>query len=92
MEHFLHPEDVLTHYFSLIEQEKYEEMYNLVNLPENYSKEDFLARNKNIYQGIEANNIQIENGLDILHLQKLLGHSGIRSTVAFIFKLWPATL
>lgn len=54
------PEDVLTHYFSLIEQEKYEEMYNLVNLPENYSKEDFLARNKNIYQGIEANNIQLE--------------------------------
>ena len=54
------PEDVLTHYFSLIEQEKYEEMYNLVNLPEDYSKEDFLARNKNIYQGIEANNIQIE--------------------------------
>lgn len=54
------PEDVLTHYFSLIEQEKYEEMYNLVNLPENYSKEDFLARNKNIYKGIEANNIQLE--------------------------------
>lgn len=54
------PEDVLTYYFSLIEQEKYEEMYNLVNLPENYSKEDFLARNKNIYQGIVANNIQIE--------------------------------
>ena len=54
------PEDVLTYYFSLIEQEKYEEMYNLVNLPEDYSKEDFLARNKNIYQGIEANNIQLE--------------------------------
>jgi len=54
------PEDVLKQYFSLIEQEKYEEMYNLVNLPENYSKEDYLARNKNIYQGIDANNIQIE--------------------------------
>ena len=54
------PEDVLKQYFSLIEQEKYEEMYNLVNLPEDYSKDDFLARNKNIYQGIEANNIQIE--------------------------------
>ena len=54
------PEDILKQYFSLIEQEKYEEMYNLVNLPEDYSKDDFLARNKNIYQGIEANNIQIE--------------------------------
>ena len=53
------PEDVLNHYFSLIEQEKYEEMYNLVNLPENYLKEDFLARNKKIYQAIEANNIEL---------------------------------
>jgi len=54
------PEDILKQYFSLIEQEKYEEMYNMVNLPEDYSKEDYLARNKNIYQGIDANNIQIE--------------------------------
>ena len=53
------PEDVLNHYFSLIEQEKYEEMYNFVNLPENYLKEDFLARNKKIYQAIEANNIEL---------------------------------
>ena len=54
------PEDVLKQYFSLIEQEKYEEMYNMVNLPQDYSKEDYLARNKNIYKGIDANNIQIE--------------------------------
>ena len=43
------PEDVLKQYFSLIEQEKYEEMYNLVNLPEDYSKDDlirFLRKNK----------------------------------------------
>ena len=26
----------------------------------------------------------IENGLDILHLQKLLGHSGIRSTMEYL--------
>ena len=54
------PEEVLTEYFVYIEQEKYEEVYNLVKLPENYSKDDFIARNKNIYEGIEANNVEIE--------------------------------
>ena len=54
------PEEVLEQYFSYIGQENYEELYNMVKLPEDYSKEDFLARNKNIYQGIDATNIQIE--------------------------------
>ena len=54
------PEEVLKQYFSYIEQENYEELYNMVKLPEEYSKEDFFARNKNIYQGIDAENIQIE--------------------------------
>ena len=54
------PEEVLKQYFSYIEQENYEELYNMVKLPDDYSKEDFLARNKNIYQGIDAKNIQIE--------------------------------
>lgn len=54
------PEEIVKEYFSYIEQENYEKMYNLVKLPENYSKEEFIARNKNIYEGIEANNIEIE--------------------------------
>ena len=54
------PEEVLEQYFSYIGQENYEELYNMVKLPKDYSKEDFLARNKNIYQGIDATNIQIE--------------------------------
>ena len=54
------PEEVLKQYFLYIEQENYEELYNMVKLPDDYSKEDFLARNKNIYQGIDAKNIQIE--------------------------------
>lgn len=54
------PEETLKRYFSLIEQENYEELYNMVVLPENYSKEDFLARNRNIYQGIDAKDINIE--------------------------------
>jgi len=56
----VNPEEILKQYFSYIEQENYEELYNMVELPEGYSKEDFLARNKNIYQGIDASNFQIE--------------------------------
>lgn len=54
------PEEILKTYFSLIEQENYEEMYNMVILPEGYSKDEFLARNQNIYQGIDAKDISIE--------------------------------
>ena len=42
-------QEVLNNFFALIEQKSYEEMYNLVELPEGYSKDEFLARNKNIY-------------------------------------------
>ena len=54
------PEEVLKVYFAYVQQEKYDELYNLVKLPENYSKDDFIERNKNIYEGIEANNVEIE--------------------------------
>lgn len=54
------PEDILKQYFSLIGQKKYEDLYDLVELPEEYTKEDFLARNKNIYEGIDATNIKID--------------------------------
>ena len=53
-------QDVLKQYFALIEQKKYEEMYDLVNLSEDYTKEDFIKRNKNIYEGIDTNSINIE--------------------------------
>lgn len=53
-------QEVLKQYFALIEQKNYEEMYNLVELPEGYSKDEFLARNKNIYEGIDTNSINIE--------------------------------
>ena len=53
-------QEVLKQYFALIEQKKYEEMYDLVNLPEDYTKEDFIKRNKNIYEGIDTNSINIE--------------------------------
>lgn len=54
------PEEILTKYFACIERQSYEEMYNMTNKPESISKEDYLARNKNIYEGIEAKDIYIE--------------------------------
>ena len=54
------PENALIRYFSLINEGKYSELETFVNLPENYSQEDFLKRNTNIYTGIDAENITIE--------------------------------
>ena len=52
------PEEILKTYFSYIEKQNYEEMYNMVH--SNTDKEDFLKRNKNIYEGIHAKKIKIE--------------------------------
>lgn len=51
------PENTLKQYISYIEEKNYEEMYNLVIT--NATKEDYISRNKNIYEGIEASNIDI---------------------------------
>ena len=42
-------------YYNLLEQKKYDEMYDLVIT--DLSKEDFVARNKNIYDGVQAKDI-----------------------------------
>ena len=54
------PEKVLEEYTSLINDKKYEEMYSKTTKGSqgNISKEDFIKRNKNIYEGIEATNIK----------------------------------
>ena len=54
------PENVLMRYFSLINEGKYSELEKFVNLPEDYSQENFLKRNTNIYTGIDAEDISIE--------------------------------
>ena len=46
------PEEILKTYFAYIEKQNYEEMYNMVH--SNTDKEEFLKRNKNIYEGIHA--------------------------------------
>ncbi len=54
------PEEALSAYISLLNEQKYEEMYNMIS---EYSKtqisqEDFIKRNKNIYEGIDAYDIK----------------------------------
>ena len=55
------PEDTLNTYISLINEQKYEEMYNLIseNAKSQITQEDFITRNKNIYEGIDAYDIKI---------------------------------
>lgn len=49
---------VLKEYFSLLQNKDYDKMYDLVET--NLSKEEFISRIKNIYEGIEAENISIQ--------------------------------
>ena len=49
--------EVLKNYFALLSNKEYDQMYELVET--SMSKEDFINRVKNIYEGIEAENISI---------------------------------
>ena len=55
------PEDVWSQYISYINEQKYEEMYNMLteNSRQNISQEDFIKRNKNIYEGIDMEDLKI---------------------------------
>jgi len=55
------PDELLIHYFSYIEQGNFGAMYNMLSATsqETISKEDFIQRNQNIYEGIGANNVSI---------------------------------
>ncbi|MCI8637589.1 MAG: hypothetical protein HFG41_00150 [Coprococcus sp.] len=55
------PEDTVEEYFSFLKDKKYEEMYALLDeaSQKTYDKEYFVTRNKNIYEGIEAVDIEI---------------------------------
>lgn len=56
------PQKVFDEYIVHLSNKKYDEMYELLDneSKEKITKEDFITRNKNIYEGIEANNICIE--------------------------------
>lgn len=53
---------VLEEYMGLIEKKEYEKMYDLLDTAsqESVHKEDFITRNKNIYEGIEAKDITLD--------------------------------
>ena len=56
------PEEILNQYVGLLNEKKYEEMYEYITKQskEKISQEDFVKRNKNIYEGIDAYDIKIE--------------------------------
>ena len=55
------PEETLSTYISLLNEQKYEEMYNMISeySKSQISQDDFVKRNKNIYEGIDAYDIKI---------------------------------
>lgn len=56
------PEYKLNEYVTLLNAKEYEKMYDLTDgeTKKKLSKEEFIARNKNIYEGIKASDIKIE--------------------------------
>ena len=56
------PEDIWQKYISCINERKYEEMYGMLTetSKSQISQEDFVSRNKNIYEGIDMTNMQVE--------------------------------
>ena len=56
------PKNVLQTFASYINDKKYEDMYSLLSSKSkaNISEEDFIKRNKNIYEGIEAKNFSVD--------------------------------
>lgn len=83
------PEEVLTAYMQLIEAGNYEEMYQRIDADskEQIAQEDFVSRNKNIYDGISARNISIsvtdsgsENGKKLVSYSTTMDTSGGKVT------------
>ena len=55
-------EDIIKEYMGYIEKKEYEKMYALLDeaSKDKVKQEDFITRNKNIYEGIEAEKIQLD--------------------------------
>ena len=56
------PEDIWQQYISLITEQKYDEMYNMItnSSKQQISQEEFVTRNKNIYEGIDMANLNVQ--------------------------------
>lgn len=91
------PEDVLKIYMSYILDKNYEGMYELISeeTKQNIEKETYLARNKNIYEGIEISNLQVnivktnkkENKAEVIYnvtMQTMAGEINFSNTSYFV--------
>ena len=91
------PEDVLKTYMSYILDKNYEGMYELISeeTKKNTEKETYLARNKNIYEGIEISNLQVnivktnkkENKAEVIYnvtMQTISGEINFSNTSYFV--------
>lgn len=56
------PEDIWNQYIAYINEQKYDEMYDLLtdDSKTQISKDDFVSRNKNIYDGIDMTDMKVE--------------------------------
>ncbi len=56
------PEDIWNQYIAYINDQKYDEMYNMLtdDSKAQISQEDFVSRNKNIYDGIDMTDMKVE--------------------------------
>lgn len=56
------PEEIWKQYISNLNEEKYDENYNMLTAEskERITRENFIERHENIYQGIEMSNMQVE--------------------------------
>ena len=91
------PEEVLKTYMSYILDKNYEGMYELISeeTKQNIEKETYLARNKNIYEGIEISNLQVnivktnkkENKAEVIYnvtMQTIAGEINFSNTSYFV--------
>lgn len=91
------PEEVLKTYMSYILDKNYEGMYELISeeTKQNIEKETYLARNKNIYEGIEISNLQVnivktnkkENKAEVIYnvtMKTIAGEINFSNTSYFV--------
>lgn len=91
------PENVLKTYMSYILDKNYEGMYELISeeTKKTIEKETYLARNKNIYEGIEVSNLQVDiiktnkkrNKAEIIYnvtMQTIAGEINFSNTSYFV--------
>lgn len=74
----MQPDELLQLYTTYINEQKYEEMYALLDdlSQEITSQEDFISKNKNIYEGIEARDITV-------HITEVIKQSNKQTLVKY---------